>query len=462
MTDYNQHIQSLPSWYHPQKGLLVVLGAGESGIGTAILAQKMGYDVWVSDAKPIAEPYRSELIAYKISFEENHHSIQKILGAQLVMKSPGIPNHIPLIQQIEQAKIPIVSEIEFAFFFSNSPCVAITGSNGKTTTTQLVYHMLKRADLNVGLGGNIGISYAKQVALNPKELYVLEVSSFQLEHVECFKPFISVITNISADHLDRYQYNLNLYVAAKFNITKAQTKSDYFIYDADDNILTNYINNHQIQANLIPFSLTKHLETGTYINHQTMQTNIYANAMQLSISNITIQGKHNHKNAMAAVSIASLLKIRKETIRESLVSFEGVEHRLEKVARVNQVLYINDSKATNVNAAFYALESMKAPTVWIVGGVDKGNDYTELIPIVMEKVKAIVCLGKDNQKIIEAFGHRVDVMVEVDSMTNAVKTAQRISEKGDIVLLAPACASFDLFQNFEDRGNQFKSAVRML
>ncbi len=459
----NQHSVIIkPSWYQPARGLMVVLGAGESGVGTAILAKKMGYEVWVSDGKPIKEHYKKELLEFAIAFEENNHDLNKILSAQVVMKSPGIPNEIPLIKNVEAANIPIVSEIEFAYYFSQAPCVAITGSNGKTTTTKLVYHLLQNANLNVGLGGNIGISYAKQVALAPKDLYVLEVSSFQLEHIECFKPFISIITNISPDHLDRYQNDMNFYVATKFNITKAQTSDDYFIYDHDDAYLTNYIKNHEINATMIPFSLTKELTIGTFIKQDIMQTNFQSESQSWDTKLLTIDGKHNQKNAMAAVSVATLLKIRKDSIRESLKSFEGVEHRLEKVAKVNQVQYINDSKATNVNSVFYALESMNAPTVWIVGGVDKGNDYAELVPLVMEKVKAIVCLGIDNQKIIEAFGHIVDVMVEVDSMDQAVKTAQRIGEKGDVVLLSPACASFDLFENYEDRGNQFKTAVRML
>lgn len=457
-----QHSKKNPSWYSDAKGLLVVLGAGESGVGTAILGKKLGYEVWVSDAGKIAEKYQKVLNDYQIDWEHQQHSVEKIMQAQVVMKSPGIPEKVAMIQQLMQAGIPVISEIEFAGYFTNAICIGITGSNGKTTTTSLIYHLLKSAGLNVGLGGNIGKSFAWQVAEQNYEMYVLELSSFQLDGIETFCPHIAVLLNISPDHLDRYQYQMDLYIQSKFKITQNQTEEDFFIYDADDPILSEWISKSTSKAQRIPFSLTKKLQQGTYINQQNMEININSEELQIDTQYVTLEGKHNLKNAMAAASVAQLMKIRKQTIRESLSNFQGVEHRLEKVLKIQHVQYINDSKATNVNATFFALESMTSPTVWIVGGVDKGNDYSELLPLVMEKVKAIVCLGVDNKKIIDAFGHIVDMMVEVQSMQDAVKTAQHLSEKGDTVLLSPACASFDLFENYEDRGNQFKRAVRML
>jgi UDP-N-acetylmuramoylalanine--D-glutamate ligase len=379
------------------------------------------------------------------------------------MKSPGIPDKVAIVKKLREQQIPVISEIEFASQFSDAITIGITGSNGKTTTTMLTYHLLKAAGLNVGLAGNIGKSYAKQVAENNFDYYVLELSSFQLDGIINYKPHIAILTNISPDHLDRYEYKYENYINSKFRITKNQTKDDYLIYDLNDEASINYIKtNPNIQTQLLPFSISEVVEKGAYLNKNTMIININEEEFSMETSQIALEGRHNLKNAMAAASVASLLKIRKQTIRESLGNFQGVEHRLEKVLKVQNVQYINDSKATNVNATFFALDSVNAPTVWIVGGVDKGNDYTELMALVNEKVKAIICLGIDNRKIIDAFRDVVDMMVEVDNMHDAVNTAKHLTEKGDIVLLSPACASFDLFENYEDRGDQFKEAVRNL
>ncbi|HOD11085.1 MAG TPA: UDP-N-acetylmuramoyl-L-alanine--D-glutamate ligase, partial [Flavobacterium sp.] len=353
-------------------------------------------------------------------------------------------------------------EIEFTAQFTNAKTIGITGSNGKTTTTMLTYHLLKQAGLNVGLAGNIGKSFAWQVAEENFDVYVLELSSFQLDGIINYKPNIAIITNISPDHLDRYDYNYDNYIASKFRITMNQDENDYLIYDNDDEAISNWLQNNKTKAQLIPFSLLEKMKNGAFINNDTMEVSINNEEFAMKTTDISLEGKHNMKNAMAATSVAQLMKIRKETIRESLSNFQGVEHRLEKVLKIQNVQYINDSKATNVNATFFALDSMNVPTVWIVGGVDKGNDYSELMPLVREKVKAIICLGIDNKKIIDAFADVVDMMVEVDNMRDAVNTAKHIAEKGDNVLLSPACASFDLFQNYEDRGNQFKAAVRNL
>jgi UDP-N-acetylmuramoylalanine--D-glutamate ligase len=361
-----------------------------------------------------------------------------------------------------EKNIPVISEIEFAFPFTDATIIAITGSNGKTTTTMLTYHLLQSAGLNVGLGGNIGKSFAWQVADEDFKVYVLEISSFQLDGCHNFKPHIALITNISPDHLDRYEYKYENYIASKFRITQQQTNADYIIYDDDDEATSNWFKNNTTNAQKVPFSIAKQLQNGASIKEKTMKINIKDDEFIMDTSHLALEGKHNLKNAMAAASIAQLMKIRKETIRESLSNFQGVAHRLEKVLKIQNVQYINDSKATNVNAAFFALDSMNVPTVWIVGGVDKGNDYDELMPLVREKVKAIVCLGVDNKKIIDAFGNVVDVMIEVDNMNDAVRMSQRLAEKGDAVLLSPACASFDLFENYEDRGNQFKRAVQNL
>jgi UDP-N-acetylmuramoylalanine--D-glutamate ligase len=441
---------------------LVVLGGGESGVGTAILGKKQGYEVFVSDFGKIKESYKEVLIINKIAWEEEKHTEDLILNADVVMKSPGIPEKSPIVQKLIAAGIKVISEIEFAKPFTEALTIGITGSNGKTTTTMLTHHLLKSAGLNVGLGGNIGKSFAWQVAENKYDAYVLELSSFQLDGIIDYRPDIAIITNISPDHLDRYEYKYQNYIDSKFRITMNQTESDYLIYDADDEAIAEWLKNNKTKAKLIPFSLTEKFDEGASINNNKMEIKINQEEFTMETEYIALEGKHNMKNAMAASSVAKLMQIRNATIRESLSNFQGVEHRLEKVLKIQNVQYINDSKATNVNATFFALDSMNVPTVWIVGGVDKGNDYNELMSLVREKVKAIICLGVDNHKIINAFGNVVDIMVEVNNMNDAVKTAQRLTEKGDAVLLSPACASFDLFENYEDRGKQFKQAVHNL
>jgi len=441
---------------------LVVLGAGESGVGSAILGKKEGFEVFVSDFGKVKETYKEVLIHHEIEWEEEKHSEEKILNANLVMKSPGIPDKAPIVTNLVKAGIKIVSEIEFAASYTNAQLIGITGTNGKTTTATLTYELLKQGGLNVGLGGNIGKSFAGMVADNAFENYVLELSSFQLDGIEKYRNHIAVILNIVPDHLDRYDNDFSRYVAAKFRIIMNQSEQDYFIYDADDEVISRWLAANEIRSQKMPFSVTKKLEKGAWIENEKLIIKLNNKEEIMPIATLGLQGQHNIKNAMAASTVATLLKIRKATIRESLENFQGVEHRLERVLKINNVLYINDSKATNVNATFYALDSMETPTVWIVGGVDKGNDYTELLPLVNEKVKAIICLGIDNDKIIEQFGSCVDIVVETDSMKSAVQVAYRLSEKGDTVLLSPACASFDLFKNYEDRGRQFKEAVRNL
>jgi len=440
---------------------LVILGGGESGVGTALLGKEKGYQVFVSDKGRIKEKYKNVLLNNEIEFEDEQHTASLIFNADVVMKSPGIPDKVALVSQLREAAIPIVSEIEYASQFTDATLVAITGSNGKTTTATLTHHVL-HTELDVGLAGNIGDSFAKQIIDKDHKNYVLEVSSFQLDDINHFKPKIAVITNITPDHLDRYDFKFENYIASKFRIVENQTEEDYFIYDADDEVITEHINEYQIQSKKLPFSLTKVIEEGAYYKDNKIIITIDNNQIIMPTENITLEGKHNIKNAMAASTVAHLLKIRKQTIRESLENFQGVEHRLEHVLKINKVQYINDSKATNVNATYFALESMDAPTVWIVGGVDKGNDYNELFPFVNEKVKAIICLGVDNSKLFEAFGNMVDIIVETEYMSEAVKIAYKVAEAGDNVLLSPACASFDLFENYEDRGRQFKNAVRNL
>ena len=441
---------------------LVILGSGESGVGTAILAQKLGYEVFVSDRGVISESYMKVLDEHQIDYESGVHSENKILDATLVMKSPGIPNNAQIVQQCEVKGIKIVSEIEFAAPHTNATIIAITGSNGKTTTTMIAYHLLKSAGYHVGLAGNIGQSFAWQVATQNFDYYVLEISSFQLDHCYTFKPHIAIITNITPDHLDRYNYQFDLYADAKFKITQNQTANDYFIYDADDENIANGFLRHEIKAQKIPFSVEQILEIGAFSNEQKLNFKLNTETFTMNIKEISIEGKHNQKNTMAASSAASLLRIRKESIRQSMQVFQGVEHRLEKVAKINDVVFINDSKATNVNSVQYALDSIQTAVVLIMGGVDKGNDYDFIMPLVREKVKAIVCLGIDNAKIIHAFGNVVDVISESNSMNEAVRIAYSFTEKGDTVLLSPACASFDLFKNYEDRGNQFKEAIKNL
>ncbi|WMI64253.1 UDP-N-acetylmuramoyl-L-alanine--D-glutamate ligase [Aestuariibaculum sp. YM273] len=440
---------------------LVVLGGGESGVGTALLAKAKGYEVFVSDKGKIKDKYRQVLIHNEIEWEDETHSESKILNADIVMKSPGIPDKAPLVKQIREKGIQVVSEIEFASKFTKATIVGITGSNGKTTTSTLTHYILKQ-ELNVGLGGNIGDSFAKQVLEHDYPNYVLEISSFQLDDIDTFKPKIAVLLNVTPDHLDRYDYKFENYIASKFRIAENQTKEDYLVYDADDEVITNWLKEHPVQSTLLPFSITKKVDKGAYLEEEKMIIAIDNNQIHMSTNNLALEGKHNIKNAMAASTVAHLLKIRKQTIRESLESFQGVEHRLEQVLKINKVQYINDSKATNVNATYFALESMDAPTIWIVGGVDKGNNYEELFAFVNEKVKAVICLGVDNDKLIDTFGGMVDTIVETQSMEEAVKMAYKLSESGDNVLLSPACASFDLFENYEDRGRQFKDAVRNL
>ncbi|WP_299114332.1 UDP-N-acetylmuramoyl-L-alanine--D-glutamate ligase [uncultured Winogradskyella sp.] len=440
---------------------LVILGGGESGVGTALLGKKKGYEVFVSDKGRIKEKYKNVLLNNEIEFEDEQHTESKILNADIIMKSPGIPDKVALVKQIRETKIKVVSEIEFASSYTDATLVAITGSNGKTTTATLTHHLLKQ-ELDVGLAGNIGDSFAKQILDKNHNNYVLEVSSFQLDDIMAFKPKVAILTNITPDHLDRYDYKFENYIASKFRIVENQNEDDYFIYDADDEVILEWLQNHQIQSKKLPFSLTKVIEEGAYIENNKIIITIDNNQIIMPTENITLEGKHNIKNAMAASTVAHLLKIRKQTIRESLENFQGVEHRLEHVLKINKVQYINDSKATNVNATYFALESMDAPTVWIVGGVDKGNDYKELFPFINEKVKAIICLGVNNEKLFEAFGNMVDVIVETQYMSEAVKIAYKVADAGDNVLLSPACASFDLFENYEDRGRQFKNAVRNL
>ncbi len=441
---------------------LVVLGGGESGVGSAILGKKKGYDVFVSDFGKIKENYKEVLTINAISWEEEKHTEALILNADVVMKSPGIPEKATIVKKLLELNIPVISEIEFAFPFTNAKTIGITGSNGKTTTTLLTYHLLKQGGLNVGLAGNIGKSFAWQVAENNHDVYVLELSSFQLDGILNYRPDIAIITNLSPDHLDRYNYDYNLYIASKFRITKNQTEDNYLIIDNDDVEINKWFQNNKTKAKTIAFSLENEVEEGGCLEKENLKSTINNDLFTMPINELALEGKHNLKNAMAATAVAQLMKIRKQTIRESLSNFQGAEHRLEKVLKIQNVQYINDSKATNVNATFFALDSVKTPTVWIVGGVDKGNDYAELMSLVREKVKGIICLGVDNEKLFNAFNGVVDVMIETTSMDEAVKIAQRMAEKGDTVLLSPCCASFDLFENYEDRGRQFKNAVHNL
>ena len=440
---------------------LVILGGGESGVGTALLGKEKGFRVFVSDFGNIKKKYKDVLLHHEIEWEEGQHEALKILKADLVVKSPGISDAAPIVKQLRINGVPVVSEIEFAAQFTSATIIGVTGSNGKTTTTMMVHHILKQAKLEAVMAGNIGESFAKEIKSTP-DYFVLELSSFQLDGIEKFQPHIAVITNITADHLDRYDYKFENYISAKFRIIMNQTKSDYLIYDADDPVIDTYLKTHPIQSILMPFSLEKSLEQGAHYKDKIITITNQKNTIQMPTSNLALEGKHNIKNAMAAATVGHLLKIRKETIRESLECFQGAEHRLEPVLKINNVHYINDSKATNVNATYFALESMNSPTVWIVGGVDKGNDYSALYPFVNEKVKAIICLGKDNDKLFENFESMVDIIVETQFMSEAVKIAYKVASGGDRVLLSPACASFDLFKNYEDRGQQFKAAVRQL
>ncbi len=441
---------------------LVVLGAGESGVGAAELGSKQGYEVLVSDKGTIAPKYKDALLHLQVTWEEGKHTEEDLLKADIVVKSPGIPDDIPLIKKLVGAGIPVISEIEFASWFTDATLVAITGSNGKTTTAMLTYHILKEAGMDVVIAGNMGDSFAKAVAESEPKVFVLEVSSFQLDGIDRFRPHIAVLTNITPDHLDRYAHNFENYVASKFRITENQTEEDFFIYDLDDDTTAKGLTQYPVIAQRIPFSTKQKVSNGMYLKDNNIISTLKDNPITMTTETLALEGEHNLKNSMAASTVANLLKIRKETLKKSLSNFQGVPHRLEKVLKVNNVSFINDSKATNVNAAYYALNSMNAPTVWIVGGEDKGNDYLELMPLVREKVKAIICLGLDNSKIMDTFGPVADVMIETRSMKEAVGMAYQFAEPGDNVLLAPACASFDLFEDYEDRGDQFKEMVYSL
>ena len=440
---------------------LIVLGAGESGVGTAILGKKQGWDVFVSDLGTIADEYKSELIKYEIRWEEGKHTEKEIFNADLVVKSPGIPDKVKTIQYYHSNNIPVISEIEFAGYYNKAKTVCITGSNGKTTTTMLTYHTFKKAGLNVGLAGNVGKSFAKQVAEENFDWYILELSSFQLDGMFTFKADISILLNISPDHLDRYEYKMENYVQSKFRILQNQSENEYFIYNADDELVVNEIEKRSLAVNILPFSLKKVLEKGAYLNENQLIINI-KDPLVMSIHDLALKGKHNAQNSLASGIASRLVEIRKEVVRDSFSDFVNVEHRLEFVAKVHGITFINDSKATNVNSTWFALESMDAPTVWIVGGVDKGNDYSELLDLVKEKVKAIICLGTENKKIIDTFTGVVETIVEAGSAMEAVSLGYRLAKKDETVLLSPACASFDLFENYEDRGDQFKACVRAL
>ncbi|MDG1570860.1 UDP-N-acetylmuramoyl-L-alanine--D-glutamate ligase [Robiginitalea sp. M366] len=446
-------------------GRLIVLGSGESGTGAALLGKQKGYEVFVSDKGAIAPEYKKLLEDAGIPWEEGQHTEARVLKADLCVKSPGIPDTVPLVQALVAQGTPVISEIEFASWFCDATLVAITGSNGKTTTTLLTHHLLTQGGLQAGLAGNIGNSFARMVAEDPHPVYVLEVSSFQLDGIMAFRPHIGVITNITPDHLDRYGYQMERYIQAKLRLAENQTGADHLIYDLDDPVLSENLHPAELAPKCWACSLEQPLPEGAWLEgqHLAIKTNQTENdTLLMSTESLALQGRHNVKNTMAAATVARLLGIRKETIRQSVANFQGAPHRLEPVLKIHHVQYINDSKATNVNATYFALESMKAPTIWIVGGVDKGNDYSALMPLVREKVKAIICLGVDNTPIVEAFGRAVDLLVETVAMSEAVKVAYKIAERGDTVLLSPACASFDLFENYEDRGNQFKAAVKAL
>ena len=446
----------------------VILGGGESGVGAALLAKKKGYDVFLSDESSLKDGYRNELLNAGIDFEEGKHSVEKILNADEVMKSPGIPEKAAMVKKIRSAGIAVVSEIEFAFRFKgDSKIIAITGSNGKTTTTALTFHLCSTAGLDAAMVGNIGASFARQVAVHPKDLYVVEVSSFQLDDIKHFKPDVAILTNITEDHLDRYDYQFENYIRSKFRIVMNQQQDDFFIFCADDEITMKYLNKEnfygfKIQSKQLPISMKRELPNGAFIKDGDMYVRTGQEFTRMSVFDFALKGKHNQYNTMAACVAATTLDIRKEKIREAVQTFQNFEHRMEHVATVRGVEFINDSKATNVNSVWYALESMTKPTILILGGVDKGNDYSLIEELVKEKVKAIICLGTDNKKIHEAFGKVAETIVDAGTANEAVHIAFHFATKGDVVLLSPACASFDLFKNYEDRGQQFKKAVKEL
>lgn len=441
---------------------LVILGGGESGVGTAILGKQKGWEVFLSDKGSLKPHYRETLNKEGIQWEEGTHTEEKILSADVIMKSPGIPDKAPIIKKAHEKGIAVISEIEFASQYTDSLIVGITGSNGKTTTTLLTHHIFKEAGLQVGLGGNIGYSFAELVATENPPYYVLEISSFQLDGIEHFAPHIAVLLNITPDHLDRYDYKFENYINSKFRIAMNQTENDYLIYDTDDEVITQWLSTHTIKSKLIPFSIEKELPQGAFLKDNKIYIMLENQTTEIDVEEISLRGKHNIKNTMAASVAARLVNIRNNSLRESLKGFKGAPHRLEEVKVVDGVTYVNDSKATNVNSVFYALDTIKTPIVWIVGGQDKGNDYNSLLPYVHEKVRAIVCLGVDNTPIIQSFYNTIGTLVETRSMDEAVKLAQGFAQEGDTVLLSPACASFDLFKNYEERGDLFKAAVQKL
>jgi UDP-N-acetylmuramoylalanine--D-glutamate ligase len=444
------------------KKKIVILGAGESGTGSAVLAAKKGFEVFVSDMGRVKEQYQAILNDNKISWEENKHSEKKILAADEVIKSPGIREDAPIVVRLREKGIPVISEIEFAGRYTDGIKICVTGSNGKTTVTNLIYHILKKAGKNVAMTGNVGSSFAMAVAEGSHDYYVIELSSFQLDGMFDFKAEIAVLMNITPDHLDRYDHEFLNYIDSKFRITRNQTKSDFFIYWADDPVIKAELPKRQLGMTLLPFSDTTTKKMVSYVENNELVIDYQHKTNLMTIHELALRGRHNTYNSMAAAIAAKVLNIRKDVIRESLADFQGVEHRLEPVIKVSGINFINDSKATNVNSVWYALECMETDVIWIVGGIDKGNDYSELFPVVKKKVKAVVCLGKDNKKIIGAFTDKVPTIVETSSMDEAVRAAYYLAKKGETVLLSPACASFDLFNNYEDRGRQFKAAVRNL
>lgn len=441
---------------------IVILGGGESGTGSAVLARKKGFDVFLSDSGSVKPAYREILEKYNISYEEGKHSEEIICSADEVIKSPGIPEKNPVIKTLHEKGIPVISEIEFAGRFTDSPKICITGSNGKTTTTTLIWHMLSKAGINAALAGNVGNSFAMAVAEGGYDCYVIELSSFQLDGMSSFKADTAILLNITPDHLDRYNYQMQNYIDSKFRIIQNQDKTDHFIYWADDPVIMNEIGKRNPRSHLLPFSATQTTGMAAWVENDEIFINLNDKTSLMTIHDLALKGRHNTLNSLAAVIAGRVMNIRKEIIRESLTDFQGVEHRLEPVITVHGINFINDSKATNVNSTWYALECMQTRVVWIAGGIDKGNDYSELFDVVRKKVKAIVCLGKDNRKIIEAFSDKVPSIVETMSMEEAVRSAYYLASKGDTVLLSPACASFDLFSNYEDRGRKFKQAVRNL
>ena len=441
---------------------LVVLGGGESGVGTAILAKKENFDVFLSDMGQIKDKYKQLLEEHGIAYEEGQHTEELILNADEVMKSPGIPKKAALIQKLEEKEISIISEIEFASRYTDAKIIAITGSNGKTTTTSLMFHILKQAGLNVGLGGNIGKSFAKSVAEDNFDYYVLEVSSFQLDDIKTdFKPYVAILLNITPDHLDQYNYQFDLYAKAKFRITENQDENDYFIYNLDDPKTMEMIDQIDIRAHRKPFTMMD-ATNEAYANNELFRVNDSNGDFTMLVNDLGLIGKHNFSNSLAAAVAAKIIDINNEDLKKSLSDFKSVEHRLEPVLTIGGIDFINDSKATNVNATYFALESMTKPVVWIVGGTDKGNDYNEVLPFVKKKVKAIVCLGVDNAKIVDFFSPYIDTIVETNTMKDCVEQSYKLATKGETVLLSPACASFDLFNGYEDRGDQFKENVRKL